>query len=336
MKFILLLILSLITSLGAFAAFNEALVLKKVSEDGTQFVFTRKEGPAPWNGITIKDPHTKAILYEARILKCSATSCLGSVVYNHSGIKLRMDEQYVHSYNETPIKFEEKDSPVVKPEPLPEPVPEVIPEPPKPEPVPEPMPEPEPIPEPKPVPKPEVVKPKPVPVVKKKEKEKVVPKKPSAMDSAIYGSYGSPIGPGFKIGYFKQFSAFWLGANYAKIASATNNVAISGHLLSGAASYTVFKVSPSIDLNFVGELGLAKAEIDFTAVDSDGPVEEESTYFFALAGEGKLNFDQLSLAIKSGISKAGFAASYDGEFSKFNNPYGTILVFLEIGAYYRF
>lgn len=107
-------------------------------------------------------------------------------------------------------------------------------------------------------------------------------------------------------------------------------------MLSGSASYTVFKLSPSIDINFVGELGLAKATLNFTGVDPDGPIEDETTYFVGAAGEGKLNFDQLSIAIKSGMSKAGFADSYTGEFSKFNNPYGTILVFLEIGAYYCF
>ena len=233
------------------------------------------------------------------MIKCSATACIGVVVHNHSGIKLRTDEEYVHSYNEAPIKVDGKELPL--PEPPVEPTPE-----------------------------PEVVKP--VPVEKKKE----APKKPSAMDSAMYASYGSPIGPGFKLGYFKQVSSFWLGLSYANISSVTNNVSIKGHLVSGIGSYTVFQPSPSIDLNIVGELGMAKATLDFTGVDIDGPIEDEATYFYAIAGEGKLNFDRLSLALKSGMSKAGFAASYTGEFAKFTNPYGTMLVFLEIGAYYRF
>jgi hypothetical protein len=299
MKFILVFLLSFLPSLGALAAFNEALTLKQVTEDGSQFVFVRREGEAPWNGITIKDPHTKAILYEAKVIKCSATACIGVVVHNHSGIKLRTDEEYVHSYNEAPIKVDGKELPL--PEPPVEPTPE-----------------------------PEVVKP--VPVEKKKE----APKKTSAMDSAMYASYGSPIGPGFKLGYFKQVSSFWLGLSYANISSVTNNVSIKGHLVSGIGSYTVFQPSPSIDLNIVGELGMAKATLDFTGVDIDGPIEDEATYFYAIAGEGKLNFDRLSLALKSGMSKAGFAASYTGEFAKFTNPYGTMLVFLEIGAYYRF
>lgn len=114
----LVLILSLLTS-GAFAAVNEMLTLKQVSEDGNQFVFVRREGLAPWNGITIKDPQTDVILYQARVTKCSATSCLGHIVYNHSGTKLRQDEGYVYSYNETPIKLEPKETPVLKPKPGP-------------------------------------------------------------------------------------------------------------------------------------------------------------------------------------------------------------------------
>jgi hypothetical protein len=311
MKFTLVFLLSFLPSLGALAAFNEALTLKQVTEDGSQFVFVRREGDAPWNGITIKDPHTKAILYEAKVIKCSATACIGVVVHNHSGIKLRTDEEYVHSYNETPIKVDGKELPLPEPPVEPTPEPEVV----------------KPV-----VVKPVVVKPKPVPVEKKKE----APKKPSVMDSSIYASYGSPIGPGFKLGYFKQASSFWLGLSYANISSVTNNVSIKGHLLSGIGSYTVFQPSPSIDLNIVGELGMAKATLDFTGVDIDGPIEDEATYFYAIAGEGKLNLGRLSLALKSGMSKTGFAASYTGEFAKFTNPYGTMLVFLEIGAYYRF
>ncbi len=312
MKFILVFLFAFLPSLGALAAFNEPLTLKQVSEDGSQFVFVRREGDAPWNGITIKDPHTKAILYEAKVIKCSATACIGVVVHNHSGIKLRTDEEYVHSYNEAPIKIDGKE--------LPPPEPTVVP--PAPEPVPEPV-----------VPKPVVVKKsKPAPVVKKKE----TPQAPSVLDTAMYASYGSPIGPGFKLGYFKQLSSFWLGLSYANISSVTNNVSIKGHLLSGIGSYTVFQPSPSIDINIVGELGMAKATLDFTGVDVDGPTEDEATYFYAIAGEGKLNFDRLSLALKSGMSKAGFAPSYTGEFAKFTNPYGTMLVFLEIGLYYRF
>ena len=53
MKFILVFLLSFLPSLGALAAFNEALTLKQVTEDGSQFVFVRREGEAPWNGITI-------------------------------------------------------------------------------------------------------------------------------------------------------------------------------------------------------------------------------------------------------------------------------------------
>jgi hypothetical protein len=113
-------------------------------------------------------------------------------------------------------------------------------------------------------------------------------------------------------------------------------VSIKGHLLSGAASLTLLEASPNIDINLLGELGLAKATLDFTGLDSDGPVKDEMSYFLAAAGEGKYNFDQFSLAIKSVVSKAGFAGSYDGTYSRFNNPYGSILMFLEIGAYFRF
>jgi hypothetical protein len=327
MKFFLLFTMFLSTP-SVFAAFNEKLTITQVKDDGSQFIYLKKEGEPPEHGITIKDPQTKVKLYEAIIVRCRDTKCLARVVNNFSGIKLRKDEEYMYSHNETPIKLPETDSPVVKPEPLPEPKPEPIPEV-KPEVKPEPIPEPKPVPVPV-VPKPKP-KPKPAPVVKKAE-----PKIPSKLDKAFYVSYGSPIGPGFKLGYFKQQDLMWYGINYAKISSTTNNVSIDGHLLSGVVTYTIFKVTPAIDFNIVGELGLAKATLDFKGVDVDGPVKDETTYFLGGAGEGRINFDQLSLSVKMGLSKAGFAASYDGEFSKFNNPYGAILGFLEIGAYYRF
>jgi hypothetical protein len=308
MKLIIVLIYSLFSLLDAFGAFNETLTLKQVSEDGNQFVFVRREGAAPWKGITIKDPQTKVILYEARTAKCSATACVGIVVKNHSGLKLRLDEEYAHSYNEVAIQLNGQETPLPEPEVI-EPVvvkPEIV--------------------------KPEVVKPKAKPIPKIIEP----PKLASPLDRALYASYGSPIGPGFKIGYFKQRESFWWGINYANIASATSKVSIKGHLFSGAASLTLLKPSPKIDINLIGELGLAKASLDFTAVDPDGPVKDVMSYFWAVAGEGKYNFDQFSLSLKSGVSKAGFASSYDGTFSRFNNPYGTILMFLEIGVYYRF
>ena len=308
MKLIIVLIYSLFSLLDAFGAFNETLTLKQVSEDGNQFVFVRREGAAPWKGITIKDPQTKAILYEARTAKCSATACVGIVVKNHSGLKLRLDEEYAHSYNEVAVQLNGQETPLPEPEVV---EPELV----KPE-----------------IVKPEVVKPKPKPIPKIIESPKV----PSELDQALYASYGSPIGPGFKIGYYKKRNSLWWGINYANIASATSNVSIKGHLFSGAGSLTLLRPTPNIDINLLGELGLAKATLDFTGVDPDGPVKDVMSYFLAAAGEGKYNFDQFSLSVKSGVSKAGFGSSYDGTYSRFNNPYGTILMFLEIGAYYRF
>jgi hypothetical protein len=183
-----------------------------------------------------------------------------------------------------------------------------------------------------PLPGPEVMKPKAKPIPKIIEPPKI----PSALDQAVYASYGSPIGPGFKIGYYKKRNSLWWGINYANIASATSNVSIKGHLFSGAGSLTLLRPTPNIDINLLGELGLAKATLDFTGVDPDGPVKDVMSYFLAAAGEGKYNFDQFSLSVKSGVSKAGFGSSYDGTYSRFNNPYGTILMFLEIGAYFRF
>jgi len=300
----------------AWASFNQPLTLKQVSSDGNQFVFVRRQGQdPPWNGITIKDPHTKVMLYEARVTKCSKITCLGTVVRNHSGIKLRIDEEYVHSYNETPIKWDPKDSPLPVPEePKPVPPPKVEekkPEPPKPSP-----------------------KPKPVP--------KVVPEEPKAtkkledMDRAASFSFGSPVGPGFKLGYHLRKSYGWLGFNYASISSTTNMVSIKGHLASASLAYNLVQFVSILDINAVAELGVMKADLDFTGVDAGGPTQSESTYFAGVGGEAKLNLDRWALAVKSGMSKTGLAASYSSSGGDYNNPYGSILVFLEIGAFYRF
>ena len=303
MKILITSFLLLTSSLNAFAAFNEKLNIKQVAPDGVTFVFFRKEGPAPWKGITVKDPQTKAILYDVKVLKCSASTCLGQVLKNYSGIKLRTDEEYFHSYNEVATQVGEKDLPPPD-EPKPKSEPKIEPE------------------------------PQPVPMTKSKDRPK---EEVSLYERSIYLSYGSPLGPGIKLGYFQKFGDYFVGANYANISSTTNNVNVKGHLLSGVASYTVFKLSHSIDINAVGELGLAKTILDFGAVDpSDGPSIDETTYFIGAAGEAVMNFDRFAFAIKSGMSKAGFSETYDGRTNKYSNPYGTILVFLEIGAYYRF
>lgn len=328
------------TSVG-LAAYNETLTLKQVSEDGYQFIFVRKEGTPPWNGITIKDPSTKAVLYEAKVTKCNATACIGVVVRNQSGMRLRVDEEYVHSYNEKPIQYDPEKAPKVVEEKKPE-----LKEVPKPEAVPAPVVEKPKVEEFKQVevadqkdepepPKPVVEKPKPKPVVKKEEKVNQS-EGPSKLDRMIYGAYGSPIGPGFKIGYLKKVNNLLLGLNYAKIASTTNNVSIDGHLVSFGALMNVLNPTPSTEVNLLGEIGLAKATLDFSAIDEDGPSKDESTYFVALGGEGKLNLERLSFAMRSGFGKAGFATTYEGQLNAYNNPYASVLVFLEIGVYYRF
>jgi hypothetical protein len=301
-----------------FAAFNEKLVLTKVSEDGQSFVFFRKDGPAPMNGIVIKDPLTKSILYEAKVNRCGTKVCAATITKNNSGLKIRMDEEYVHSYNDLPPVTETKESPPpTPPTPAPAPVPE-----------PEPQPEAAPVvapvaPEPKPRPAPKVV---PAPVLEA----------PSKLDRALFFSYGSPLGPGLKLGYFKQVDSSWIGLNYTNLSSTTSSVMLKGHLLSTTGTYSLLKLTPNLEVNLLGELGFVKATLDFTGVDPDGPIKDESTYFLAAAGEGKLTLDRLSLVVRSGITKSGLPQTYNGQMNQYSNPYGTLLVYLELGAYYRF
>lgn len=305
MKLRFISLLYLFSSSLGLAAFNETLILKKVADDGNQFVFVRKEGPAPWHGITIKDPQTKSMLYEARVTKCNATSCIGIVVRNHSGLKLRQDEEYLHSYNEKPIQYDPEKAPKIeeakKPQLSPEPKKSVE----------------------------ANVEPK----TEAKDKEE---KSPAIKERDLYAGYGSPIGPGFKLGYLKKTDSLWVGLNYAKISSTTNSVSVDGHLLSLGAVKNIMQPTPSLSLNLLAELGVAKATIDFSEVDEDGPTEDETTYFLALGGEARLAGESFSVALRGGVSKAGFGTSYEGQLNAYHNPYGTVLVFVEMGVYYRF
>jgi hypothetical protein len=352
MKIFLIPLITLLATHDVHAAFNEELVIKKISDDGNSFVFVRKEGAPPWLGITIKDPQTKATLYEARVLKCSATSCMAQIVKNPSGIAFREDETYLHSYNDKaivydakPVAAELKDvKPEVKPEVVPEakplPVAEVKPEA-KPEVKPEPVVEAKP--EVKPVPPVEV---KPIvvaPVVKAPEEKKVEEKKVAEKKDTTpvnregYLAYGSPVGPGITLGYLQKKENLWLGVNYGNISSTTNSVSLKGHLLSGLAMYNAFNPTPSTNLNLLFQAGLAKATLDFSGVEADdGPSVDELTYFLALGGEGRWHLGNFSLAAKMGMSKAGLEQTYDGELNQYSNPYGSILVFLEVGFYYHF
>jgi hypothetical protein len=317
--------LILLSANQAFSAFNEKLVLTKVSEDGQSFVFFRKDGPAPMNGIVIKDPLTKSILYEAKVNRCGTKVCAATITKNNSGLKIRMDEEYVHSYNELPPEAETKESP--PPEETPE-VKKVVATPPPP-----PPPKPEPEPEPKPVPKPE---PKPEPKPRPAPRVTPVVETPSKLDRAIFFSYGSPLGPGLKLGYFKQVEDSWVGVNYTNLSSTTSSVMLKGHLLSGTGTHSLVKLAPNLGVNILGELGLVKATLDFTGVDPDGPMKDEMTYFLSAAGEGKLTLDRFSFVVRSGITKSGLPQTYNGQINQYSNPYGTLLVYLELGAYYRF
>ena len=311
-------------SLGqAFAAFNEVIVIQKISTDGESFVFKRKEGSPPWNGITLKDPQTKATLYEARVLKCSASACMAQIVKNHSGIALREDEEYLHSYNDKPIVYagkpvtgELKDTKNV-----PKPVAPIV----------------------ETTPIPPVEKPAPPPVVlDRKPEPKVIAKVPPEDEqerkkSEGYLAYGSPLGPGLTLGYVIHKDRSWYGVNYGNVSSTTNDVSLKGHLLSGLFMYNMFNPTPSTGLNFLIQAGLAKTTLDFSGVESsDGPTEDELTYFAALGGEGRYTFKKFSLAAKIGMNKSGFAQNYKGEQFQYTNPYGNILAFLEIGMYYQF
>lgn len=284
------------------AAFNEPLTLKRISEDGNQFIFVRKEGPPPWNGITIKDPDTKVILYEARVTKCNANSCLGIIVHNHSGVRLREDEEYFHSYNETPIKFKGSEVQTVTPPLRPVPRPEV---------------------KPPSEPKPSVA----IPTLPPEEKE--------ASRKSLYLGYGSPLGPALKLGYLKILPKAEWGGSYSNVFSTTNKVSIKAHVLSFLGTYTIFKFS-FFDVNLVGEGGITKASLDFSGVDAEGPSVDKTTYLIGAAGELRYGLQPWSIGLKLGFSKTGLEKSYTNEFGDYNNPYGAVLAYLEIGAYYQF
>lgn len=320
------------TAAVAQSARNQPLVIKKVYPDGLQIVFSRREGDPPWNGITIKDPQTKGLLYDIKVTKCSPAACLGTVVKNYSGIKIRSDENYVHSYNDGPIS----NSKPMTPPPVETPAPKLS--------GPVTLPEASPIIAPPVEPPPVVIQApieKPMPKVKPPKKEEtkakqIVKKEKKNRDRSAFIGYGTPIGPGFKLGYYWNSIDVLKGFNYSNIGSETNKTKISGHVFSASYHQNVFKFTPSLKVNLTGELGVAKVTLDFKGIDAGGPIEEEMTYLLGVGAELIYQFTNLSLGLKGGLSKSGLKEAYTNEFGDYINPYGQVLSFVEFGAYYRF
>lgn len=160
---------------------------------------------------------------------------------------------------------------------------------------------------------------------------------PSGEVYSAYLGYGSPIGSGVRAGFFRLITnKTMLGPNLTMVSQETNMVSLKATVFSFMVARRVIKLSENMDLNLLGEFGMAKGELDFSAVNSQGPKEEETTYLLGFGGELKYHIAPVALAVRGGLSKTGLKPEYENGNNKYDNPYGKLLSYVEFGIYYTF
>jgi hypothetical protein len=153
-----------------------------------------------------------------------------------------------------------------------------------------------------------------------------------------YLGYGGPMGAGVRIGYAGNLlrNSWIIGGNFTRQESSTNNVDITGNMISAEARYPFFQFK-KLKISALAEIGIMKFVIDFTE-DSLGPSEDVTTYFIMTGTDLAYPITKsLDLVGKFFISKNGLKSSYSNSAGEsYSNPYGKMLTSGEIGFRYFF
>jgi hypothetical protein len=153
-----------------------------------------------------------------------------------------------------------------------------------------------------------------------------------------YLGYGGPMGAGIRLGYADNFlkNKWIVGGNLTRQQSSTNNVDITGNMISAEVRYPIFQFK-KLKISALAEIGFMKLTLDFTE-DSQGPSEDVSTYFIMTGVDLAYPITKsLQIVGKGLISKNGLESSYSNSASEsYSNPYGKMLISSELGIRYFF
>lgn len=164
---------------------------------------------------------------------------------------------------------------------------------------------------------------------------RVTTEKVTAGEKVIYLGYGSPLGAAIRAGLMtSNRDNFDYGILLGHIDSSAGSASVKANALSFLASKELYKTG-SLKFDVVGELGWAISILQF----KNDPTKEkikENVYMASAALDSQYAFENFSLGLKLGIAKSGFKSKYQLDTGEFSNPYGQILMFLELGIHYPF
>lgn len=164
---------------------------------------------------------------------------------------------------------------------------------------------------------------------------KVTTEKVSSGEKSLYLGFGSPLGAAIRAGLrTNNRENFDYGFVAGLIDSTAGSASVKANSLSFLAIKELYKTG-SWKFNLVGELGWAFSVLKFKN-DVGKENIKENVYIAAASFDTQYVFEKFSLGLNLGISKSGFKDKYQLENGEFSNPYGQMLMFLELGIHYPF
>lgn len=164
---------------------------------------------------------------------------------------------------------------------------------------------------------------------------KVTTEKVSSGEKSLYLGYGSPLGAAIRAGLrTNNREHFDYGFVAGLIDSTAGSASVKANSLSFLGIKELYKTG-RWKFNLVGELGWAFSTLKFKN-DIEKKDIKENVYIAAASFESQYVFEKFSLGLSLGISKSGFKDKYQLANGEFSNPYGQMLMFLELGVHYPF
>lgn len=164
---------------------------------------------------------------------------------------------------------------------------------------------------------------------------KVSTAKVSTGEKSFYLGYGSPLGAAIRVGLRTlNRDNFDYGVVVGRVDSSAGSASVTANTISFLGIKEIYKTG-SWKFNLVGELGWAFTVLKFKN-DADKENIKENVYIAAASLDTQYAFEKFALGLNIGISKSGFKAKYQLDNGEFSNPYGQMLMFLELGIHYPF
>jgi len=164
---------------------------------------------------------------------------------------------------------------------------------------------------------------------------KVTTEKVSSGEKSFYLAFGSPLGAALRVGLqTNNRENFDYGVLVGHVDSTAGSAKVTANTISFVGLKEFYKTG-NWKFNLVGELGWAFSILQFKN-DSNKEKIKENVYMAAASMDSQYAFEKFSLGLKLGIAKSGFKAKYQLDNGEFSNPYGQMLMFLELGLHYPF